>query len=111
MPFEFKKFTEADQPKYDSLHLKNPVHTFKYPPNWVVDDENDALMIGFGGQGYRPPEDCAPPYFYALVWKDKLIKMEGYLKREFPEKGKRIVLYEMTRVVIPKELESETEFL
>lgn len=30
MAFILKKFTEADQPKYDPLHLENQLNTIRY---------------------------------------------------------------------------------
>lgn len=42
MAFEVQKFTEADQPRYDSFKLRNTLNTFKYPQSWVVDKEREA---------------------------------------------------------------------
>ena len=105
MTFAFKKFFDSDRPKYDSLHLNNRLNTFQYPSIWVVDEERGALMIEFGGRGTLDPEFGEPPNFYALSWQGQVIELEGYHKISYPSKGKRQVYYQMTRMVVPKELE------
>lgn len=77
MPFVYKQFTEADQPKYDSCNIKNYLRTFTYPYEWVVDEEIDAWFVPLGGRGSQPESHGEPPSFFVLVWKSQPIYFEG----------------------------------
>ena len=104
-----RKFAEADQPKYDSLHLKNPLHTFRYPADWVVDAERDALMVDFGGRGYLPPERAEPPYFYAFAWHGQIVELEAYYSSKTLATGEFVPLHQITCTKVPKALENKIE--
>jgi hypothetical protein len=111
MAFVLKSFTDADKPSYDSLHLRNPVNTFRYPRHWAVDDDRNAKMVLFGGQGWSSRRDDAPPYFFALVWNDDVIELEGWYENTYVNGKKEEIRCEMTRVAAPKCLEGKTEIL
>lgn len=110
MTFVFKKFTDADKLTYDGLHLKTPLNVFRYPPYWVVDEERDALMVSFGGQGDQPPERGSPPDFYALAWGGQVVEIEGYYQSTFPAKGKEVIWYRM-ELRASKILENKLEII
>lgn len=106
MAFVLKKFNEADQPKYDALHLKNRLSTFRYPMHWEVDEDRDAVFVVFGGRGHSRPEYGEPPNFHALVWRGHTIELEGFYHSTFPEKNREVIWYRM-ELFVPHSLESE----
>lgn len=120
MAFVFQKFTEADQSKYESLMLKNPLNTFRYPSYWVVDEERGALMISFGGHGDTNGEYGQPPDYFALIWRNHVLSFEARHKFE-PQPstiessgGNRklcVYKYRVNDIAIPKNLTSETPFV
>lgn len=111
MTFVLQQFTEANQPKYDSLHLSNPLNTFRYPSDWVVDEVHDALMVEFGGRGDLPPESAEPPNFYAFVLHGQIVELEVYCSSKYSETGKSVLLQQIASTKVPKALSSEIEFV
>lgn len=101
--FEFREFTEADQPLYDSFKLKNPLNTFRYPSYWVVDKKRRAELVSFGGCGDLPEEYGEPPNFYTLVWKGQVIDIETY-KKFSGHKGLNTYAFHVSRISLSKKL-------
>ncbi len=108
MSFLLKKFTDADQAKYDSLHLVNRLNTFRYPLDWLVDEERNAIFVVFGGRGYLPPERCEPPTFYALVWQGQTIAIEAFYTSTFLTESREVIWYRL-KVFLSRELEDKLE--
>lgn len=108
MTFVLKKFADADKPKYDEFHFINRLNTFRYPDEWVVDEERDAVFVVFGGQGYRPPEHCEPPTFYALAWQGLVVELESFYRTTFPAKYHEVIWHRM-EMRAPHELENKLD--
>ena len=110
MAFMLNKFTDADKPKYDNLHLKRPTHAFRYPVSWAVDQDDGAFMVNFGGSGELPPERGEPPNFYCLAWDAQLIEFESHFNTSYPGTSRGgIVTHKVTRIVAPKVLMGRME--
>lgn len=110
MAFEGQRFTEADQLRYDSFGLENPLNSFKYPRWWVVDQAREAYLVSFGGQGYGEEINDHPPNYYALIWgahvitfeaRHKVITRPGIVDEPAERRPIAIMKYQLACLVVP----------
>jgi hypothetical protein len=112
MAFVNEVLSETDKERFVSYKIKSKLSGFgklvPIPSKWTIDKDRDAILIRLEGMGsHRTGQEI--PLFIALIWKDQLIRFET-----FEEAGGNVetgyeVWWEVTKVLIPKALESETD--
>lgn len=113
MAFIYEELTEEDKEFFNSFGFYKALSSVSKadpPLGWVSDREREIYFVSLGGQGYRFDEEH-PPTYYRLIWKGKLIKIEGYRKGEGNLIIGNSIMYKLTRITVSESLHLKRSLL
>jgi hypothetical protein len=108
MAFVNEKVEEKDKLYFNSFNFESPFTKNKSiePWKWTIDREQDAFLVGLGGQGY---EHSDIPEFFALVWKKNVIIMETFSGGSGSNSTGVEVWWKITSIKVPQNLIAEKD--
>ncbi|PKN89268.1 MAG: hypothetical protein CVU51_01060 [Deltaproteobacteria bacterium HGW-Deltaproteobacteria-1] len=112
MSFVNEVLSEKDKERFASYKIKSKLSSYgdlvPIPAKWTIDRDYDAILIRLEGWGMRRTGQGIP-IFIALIWKDQLIRFEAFQEAGGNVEDGYEIWWEVTKVIIPKALEPETE--
>lgn len=114
MAFVNEVLSEADKERFASYKIKSKLSSqgalVPIPPKWTIDKERDLVLVLLEGWGSRGSGNDIPT-FMVMIWKNQLIRFEAFEEAHGNVEAGYEVWWEVTKVVIPKALESETKII
>lgn len=109
MAFVNELISEVDREAFYSFKFKNGVTRKSIQAwRWTIDRERDIFLVSLGGQGFERSEI---PEFFALVWRNNVIRMEAFNKECGDIQSGVEIWWRITRIEIPEILRSEQEII
>jgi len=114
MAFVNEKISEIDKPQYDQFQFRSQLTSQEKPLipayKWTIDRERDTFLVFLEGQGSEATGSRIP-IFFALVWKNKVIRFEGFCELIGKHEGERVCTWKITKLLIPDGFRVEQEII